>query len=213
MNDLLAKIFERLAKLLSSSIPEFCRHKTQYDMTTAELPEQLRLSHAGLWHECGSINPLLQHARANGKWSALQHLQHVHKGIAAICDYLKLDKKTIQTTFGVASHESRTYDGVLNFYTSRLREGAVSTPRFNPAASDISFHDELEAGKRAVTETIDAIKHWTDAELDHYACPHPNLGMLTAREMLFFAVIHAVHHTRAIHSIRRSIENGTLVLS
>lgn len=177
-------------------------------MTTFEIPEQVRLSHAGLWRECGAINPLLQRASANGKWSALQHVQHVHKGLAAIGDYLKLDRQTIQTTFGTVSHESRTYEGVWELYAKRLREGAVSTPRFNPAMEDISFHDELEKGQQLIQELIIAMDHWSDAELDRYACPHPNLGMLTAREMLFFAVIHAVHHTRGIHFIKRSLENG-----
>jgi len=182
-------------------------------MSTAELPNELKETHNSLWHACSSMEHAQLALNVNGKWSALQHLQHVHKGIAAISDYLKLDRKTIESTFGTVSHVSRTYDGVLHLYTNRLREGAVSTPRFNPAASeDIALHLELETGRRTLDALITSISEWTDSDLDQYACPHPNLGMLTAREMLFFAVIHAIHHTRAIHSLTRTLTHGTFLL-
>jgi uncharacterized damage-inducible protein DinB len=181
-------------------------------MTSAELPGELRKTHADLWQACTTMNAKQVSTSTDGKWSAVQHLQHVHKGVAAITDYLKLDRHKIEVTFGIASHASRTYDAVLLLYTNRLREGAVSTPRFNPAESkDIDLPSEVETGKRLVKEMIASLDLWSDAWLDRYACPHPNLGMLTAREMLFFIVIHAIHHTRAIHSLKKSFAHGTFL--
>lgn len=171
-------------------------------MRTADLPHELYQTHSNLWQVCSSMDAARINISVNGKWTPLQHLQHVHKGIAAISDYLKLDKKIIQQTFGIASHQSRTYDGVLQAYTVRLREGAVSTSRFNPVESrDIYLLTELETGKGLIEDIIGSLHHWSDAELDQYTCPHPTLGMLTAREMLFFAVIHAIHHTRSVHAL------------
>lgn len=37
---------------------------------------------------------------------------------------------------------------------------------------------------------IDAVSLWTEEELDRGQLPHPVLGMVTMREMLFFTVIH-----------------------
>jgi hypothetical protein len=35
---------------------------------------------------------------------------------------------------------------------------------------------------------------FSEAQLDEYVLPHPILGKLTIREMLYFTIYHATHH-------------------
>jgi hypothetical protein len=172
-------------------------------MTTKEIKDQLRASHTALWKECEVMDVASRSKNLPGKWSALQHLRHVIKGIEAIKGYLMQDKATIANTFGVTDRPSRSYRELNEFYLKRLSEGVVSTPRFSPEDTHvISLETERERGDRCVEDIIAAMSNWSDAELDKYLCPHPTIGNLTAREMIYFAIIHAEHHGKGVKGLR-----------
>lgn len=42
-----------------------------------------------------------------------------------------------------------------------------------------------------------ALEGWSERDLDRIRMPHPILGMLTTREMLFFTLYHNRHHVEA----------------
>lgn len=42
-----------------------------------------------------------------------------------------------------------------------------------------------------------ALEQWSEADLDRVRMPHPILGPLTVREMLFFTLYHDGHHVEA----------------
>lgn len=39
-----------------------------------------------------------------------------------------------------------------------------------------------------------SLDSFTEKELDQYVLPHPLLGKLTLREMMFFTIYHVQHH-------------------
>jgi hypothetical protein len=45
-----------------------------------------------------------------------------------------------------------------------------------------------------VTALARALEHWTEMDLDRCRLPHPLLGKITVREMLFFTLYHYEHH-------------------
>ena len=47
---------------------------------------------------------------------------------------------------------------------------------------------------------IKRVQQYDENALDHYILPHPLLGKLTMREMLFFTIHHNFHH---LHLIRK----------
>ena len=42
------------------------------------------------------------------------------------------------------------------------------------------------------------VDRWSDEDLDNTLLPHPLLGKLTVREMLFFTIHHVQHHQRLV---------------
>ena len=50
------------------------------------------------------------------------------------------------------------------------------------------------------------LTNFTEGELDNLVLPHPLLGQLTIREMIYFTIYHVEHHTR---NIKRNIEQLT----
>ena len=43
---------------------------------------------------------------------------------------------------------------------------------------------------------VAAAEKWDEKELDEYYLPHPILGKLTVREILFFTIYHNLRHAR-----------------
>jgi len=41
-------------------------------------------------------------------------------------------------------------------------------------------------------------RNWTDEKLDNYLAPHPLLGKLTLRELIYFTIYHTEHHLAII---------------
>jgi hypothetical protein len=52
----------------------------------------------------------------------------------------------------------------------------------------------------AVEELARRIGTWSETDLDRYRLPHPLLGRLTVREMLFFTVQHLAHHASKVEA-------------
>lgn len=168
--------------------------------------QELRKAHEILWEECASLPSELQAKSINDKWSAVQHVQHITKSAAAFYKYMKMDKPSIEAAFGVTDKGSRSYDEVFALYKQKLSDGtAVSTGPFNPEDSQsISLQTEKEKGKHVIEGMIALLQNWSEADLDRYLCPHPVLGKLTAREMLYFTTFHAEHHTNSIRKIKEA---------
>lgn len=168
------------------------------------LKTQLKESHETLWDTCASFPSELQN-KSNGedKWSPVQHVQHITKGIAAFYKYLKTDKTSIAGAFGTTGTGSRTYQQLLDAYNKRMSEGAKSTPQFNPEDNGtIALQTEREKGTHIINGTIAALDNWSEEDLNKYVCPHPALGKLTALEMLYFTIFHAIHHTASIQKLK-----------
>ncbi len=47
-------------------------------------------------------------------------------------------------------------------------------------------------------DLLAAMDRWRDSDLDRLRLPHPLLGKLTVREMLYFTLYHNAHHARRI---------------
>jgi hypothetical protein len=84
-------------------------------------------------------------------------------------------------------------------YLETLRAGFRSPERFVPATVERAPEAgdrarALETWKGAGAALQSAVEAWDETRLDAFFIPHPALGDLTARELLYFTHIHALHH-------------------
>ena len=134
-----------------------------------------------------------------GRWSAGQHLAHLVKSIRPLNTALALPAFVPRLLFGKAKSPSRTYEAIKQFYQSKLNEGAKATGAYIPAQVSYSSKVKLtntllsEAAKLAAT-----LDDMTEEQIDAMLLPHPILGKLTLREMLFFTIYHTAHHTKSV---------------
>jgi uncharacterized damage-inducible protein DinB len=61
-------------------------------------------------------------------------------------------------------------------------------------------HDLLTRWHRVNTRLRDAVQPWSEQNLETLQLPHPLLGKLTAREILFFTIYHNHHHIAGAQS-------------
>ncbi len=156
-------------------------------------------AHNLLWQTAQSLPDDKQERTITGKWSAAQHVQHINTGIRPLVKYLMLPKPYIAETYGQPEQPTRSYDELFTTYSNRIKAGAVATGKFLPEDdANINLTIEIETGKGILAALIDALANWTEEEQDLYVCPHPLLGMLTVREILYFTIFHAQHHCRSV---------------
>jgi hypothetical protein len=143
----------------------------------------------------------LPEAQANlaapGKWSAAQQAEHLVKSVKPVNLAFSLPGFVLSIAFGRANRPSRTYDELVARYKAKLASGGKSSKPFVPGipASPREVYDRLDATVNALSRKVGAE---SEPQLDKYILPHPLLGKLTLREMVYFTAYHATHHLESI---------------
>jgi DinB superfamily len=134
-------------------------------------------------------------------WSASDNVDHLIKAIKPIILALKMPRLGLQTLFGKAERPSQTYSELCKMYAGKIAKGAQASGRFlpdqeSPAQPEAVKKDLLDRLGRAGSSLGSIADSWQDAELDQYQLPHPILGKITIREMLYFTIYHTLRHAR-----------------
>jgi len=133
-------------------------------------------------------------------WSASDNMDHLIKSHKPISKALKLPKFTLQAMFGKPERQSKSYEEICEIYRAEIAKGAQASGRFLPEqqspakAAEEKKAELLEQWSKASTELVSVAEKWNDSELDGYQLPHPLIGKLTIREMLFFTIYHNLRH-------------------
>lgn len=136
-------------------------------------------------------------------WSPADHVRHLTKSMRALNRGFRLPPIVLRWKFGRARRPSRDYQAIVQAYRARL---ATFDGRNNPFAPATAPVTDIEAWRAqvmsyhavAVEDLIGHARRFSEASLDRYQVPHPLLGKLTLREMLFFMLYHNLHHVRLV---------------
>ncbi len=132
-------------------------------------------------------------------WSPADNVRHLLKSNRPVARALGMPKALIAVRFGLSLGASASYEGLRKRYYERLAAGQKAG-RFGPAPLEPA---EMNEAKRAsLMVDLDAVfrnlasaaSRWQEWQLDRLRLPHPALGKLTVREMLFFTLFHNLHH-------------------
>ncbi len=140
-----------------------------------------------------SDNEFLHHPP--GKWSSGQQLDHIYRSVKPVTMAFGLPDFFLRLAFGKPNRPGRTYDELVKKYHTKLQAGGAASGRFIP--KPVSVSDRLTLAKSLILNVgklcflVDKCK---EEELDRLLLPHPLLGKLTLREMLYFTIYHVEHH-------------------
>ena len=133
------------------------------------------------------------------KWSPADHVRHLTKSTRPVALGLALPKPMLGVLFGRKEGPSRSFEEIRLVYRARLEAGGqagVFAPSSRPVAPDPESWRQtvLDGWREATLGMLARLVAWDEESLDLYRLPHPLLGRLTVREMLFFTLYHDAHH-------------------
>lgn len=170
-------------------------------MNKVEIIAHLNSEHNLFWDTALQIpNPTIA---LGGKWSVGQNVQHIAIGLSRLNSYLALPKAIIETNFGLSGRDSKSNETMTKVFGNAFENGVKSTDSFLPDEHLQTRMEELiSQGKELLEITISNIQNWSEEELEKYNCPHPFLGKITVREILYFTIYHVQHHHETIKKMR-----------
>ena len=165
-------------------------------MNNTEILNALKAAHTGLWDTALALR---SQKMPEGKWSVEQHVQHINKTMGGMARFLQTDKNVLEQKFGLTQNSSRTPEEIDRLFAPFFENQPKSPANFVPEETEaISLENEISAGQQMIAKAGDGLNSWTEEQLDSQQCPHPLLGNLTLREMLYFSILHAQHHASLI---------------
>lgn len=129
------------------------------------------------------------------KWTAGQQMDHIFRSTAMLPLAFKIPTFITGFMFGSAKRPPMDYDELVQKYLVKLDKGVKTTPLFKPGKIPYSHRIKL-ADKivKKVSKINAAIDATSERELDQFLLPHPILGKISYREMLYFTMYHVNHH-------------------
>lgn len=142
--------------------------------------------------------------RPGEAWSPAEHLDHLNIAVSAVARGLGTSPLLLRIRFGSSRRQSRTYDDLRRDYQGRLAAGGRASGRYVPARSTAGpaegadpKTDLLARWARVNGRLRAALSTWSERNLDRVQLPHPILGKITARELVYFTIYHGGHHVLA----------------
>jgi len=174
-------------------------------MNKAEIITSMQKNHADFIALIASLNENDFCKQVDDKWTPAQQAKHIYKSAHPVNLALSLPLFIPALLFGKANRSSGTYDALVEKYHAKLAAGYKAGKAFVPKAINFSEQKKLAI---QLQQLIDALCRKTDRlseeELDQYILPHPLLGKLTYREMLYFTAYHVQHHQSSVEKIIQS---------
>jgi uncharacterized damage-inducible protein DinB len=132
-------------------------------------------------------------------WSASDNVDHLIKSHQPLSKGMKLPRITLQAMFGKPEKPSMSYEELCQGYREAIAKGGRALGRFLPEQQTPENAKEAQAELldefvKASAELASAAENWDESDLDRYLLPHPLLGKLTVREMLYFTIYHNLRH-------------------
>lgn len=140
--------------------------------------------------------------KENGKenaWSAGQHLLHMCKSTKPLAVGLGYPRFLLRLKFGKTNRPSASYEGLVEKYKNALAKGGKAMGSFVPR--EVNEEEKLNLMERFngdVSLLASNLKKWPEKSLDKLVIPHPLIGKLTVREMMYFTIYHTEHHFKIL---------------
>lgn len=160
----------------------------------------------------GAPAAALSHPNDEG-WSALDFFKHLILSVKPIVKAGETPRETLIQAFGASGRRSDPYSVIVEKYERRLKDGirAEDAPAVTPRSLRIptGTPDErtylLEQWADTHRRLYKVIDGFPVVDLDMVQLPHPAIGLITFREMLYFTIYHNTLHW---HDIRAFVNRG-----
>ncbi len=166
-------------------------------MKKAAIITNLKGAHLAFWETALELPNT--NSAVKGKWSVAQNTAHLNIALLRLSNYLALPKSGIASSFGLSDRASASYAAAMALFKTTLGTRVTAAPGYEPQENlETSVRDLVDQGKAVLEAFISHLLDWSEEDLETYNCPHPTLGKLTVREILYFTIYHVAHHHKTI---------------
>ena len=144
-------------------------------MKKNDLTTELKEKYTAFTDYIGSLSEEEYQYQYENKWSAAQQLDHIVLCVAPLVQVYGMGKAGIEQMFGNVT-VIRDYETHKAAYLGKLREVLIGK-----LSQQISI-------------LCEKVNSFSEEELETLAIPHPLLGKIALKEMLYNAVYHVQHH-------------------
>ena len=174
------------------------KHETKC-MKKQIIVEQLDIHHAEFRRLIRSLDEKNYLLAPVGKWNAGQQLDHICRSVQPVNLAFGMPGVMLRLMFGKANRPSRTYEDLIEKYKTKLAEGGRAGGRFVPGKAEWTGREKLlDRLEKLVADLGSKAESMSESRLDSFILPHPLLGKLTLREMLYFTIYHVQHHQASV---------------
>ena len=173
-------------------------------LTREDLESALSASESDVAGFFASLTPEEVVFRVESAWTAAEQLAHLNSAVSAVAKGFAVPRVILRIRYGRSRTSGRSYTALRDDYRARLAAGGRASGPFVPNRDDVSAaqsearRQELLARWRRINGRLQkAVESWDEKDLDTIRLPHPLLGKITAREMIYFTVYHSEHHVAA----------------
>lgn len=135
-------------------------------------------------------------------WSIAEEFEHVIKSASVVSIAMKVNTLALRWKFGKPNRPIRNYEEVLAKYNKALASvdgKAVSPSPFQAAEGKIFNKAEMLNHWDSTLNKFDKrVNKWSDKNLDRLLLPHPLLGKMMVRELLYFTHLRTEHHRKSL---------------
>lgn len=171
-------------------------------MNKQEIIQRLHAQYGQFCELVQNLSPEAFIFHQEGKWSAAQQLDHLTRSVRPVVLGLSLPSFLLRLFFGRAKHPSRDYETLVKTYQDALAKGGKSPKAYEPKIPEEGFQSFGRERLMQMVAVLDRLlESLSESDLDTLQAPHPLLGKLTLRELMYFSIYHAEHH-------RRNVEMG-----
>ena len=135
----------------------------------------------------------------DGAWTAGQHLLHMIKSTKPLAVGAGYPRLLLRIKYEKVLAPSLSYEDLVKKYTDAIAAGGQASGVFVPR--EVTKEERELLLKRFKTEMsvlVNNLHKWSEKNLDKMAVPHPLIGKLTFREMLYFTIYHMEHHLKIL---------------
>lgn len=168
-------------------------------MNKQEIIFNLKDSHRSFIDYLASLDDrAFMYSFQNEKWTAGQQADHIYRSLMPVHLILKFPKWTIKQLLGTANRPSKSYDELVAKYYHKLETRTGTPPKFfTPKEITVAIKPIVFAKVQNNLDKIcKLIDLFSEEELDEFILPHPLLGKVTLREMMYFTILHVQHHQK-----------------
>lgn len=169
--------------------------------------QEIVQAYSQLWNEVSELVSSVSDdqfiAKPNAEtWSIAEEFDHVIKSASAVSSALKVSPFILKWKFGKPNRTIRSHEEIHTKFTKALASvnGKAKAPAKFKSEDNKVFNraEMLNHWSSTLAKFDQRITKWSDKNLDKVLLPHPLLGKMMVREMLYFTHIHTEHHRKRL---------------